>query len=85
MIFIFTVTQRTPKSKAGRSSAASDGYKGQRLVFGKLLNGGQLCLSPDYVLVPEELEEQLIARVVDETQSMYANITENTDYAGVFE
>ena len=36
---------------------------GTRLTFGKLLNGGQLCLSPDYVLVPEELEKQLIARV----------------------
>ena len=40
---------------------------GTRLAFGKLLNGGQLCLSPDYVVVPEELEEQLIARVVHET------------------
>jgi len=58
---------------------------GTRLTFGKLLNGGQLCLSPDYVLVPEELEEQLIARVIDETQSMYPNITENSDYAGVFD
>ena len=57
---------------------------GTRLAFGKLLNGGQLCLSPDYVLVPTELEEQLIERVVDEAQSMYPNITENSDYAGVF-
>jgi coniferyl-aldehyde dehydrogenase len=56
---------------------------GTRLTFGKLLNGGQLCLSPDYVLVPEELEEQLIARVVDEAQSMYPNMTENTDYTGI--
>ena len=56
---------------------------GTRLTFGKLLNGGQLCLSPDYVLVPKELEEQLIARVCHEAQSMYPNITENTDYAGV--
>lgn len=56
---------------------------GTRLTFGKLLNGGQLCLSPDYVLVPSELEEQLIARVVQEVQSMYPNITENEDYAGV--
>ncbi|MEH6559745.1 MAG: coniferyl aldehyde dehydrogenase [Oceanicoccus sp.] len=54
-----------------------------RLTFGKLLNGGQLCLSPDYVLVPKELEEQLIAQVIYETQSMYPNITENTDYTGV--
>jgi coniferyl-aldehyde dehydrogenase len=56
---------------------------GTRLTFGKLLNGGQLCLSPDYVLVPPELEEQLVARVVHEAQSMYPNITENADYAGV--
>ena len=56
---------------------------GTRLTFGKLLNGGQLCLSPDYVVVPNELEEQLIARVVQEAQSMYPNITENADYAGV--
>lgn len=57
---------------------------GTRLTFGKLLNGGQLCLSPDYVLVPKELEEQLVARVIHEVQSMYPNITENMDYAGVF-
>ena len=56
---------------------------GTRLTFGKLLNGGQLCLSPDYVVVPNELEEQLIARVIHETESMYPNITENEDYAGV--
>ena len=56
---------------------------GTRLTFGKLLNGGQLCLSPDYVVVPDELEEPLIARVVQEVQSMYPNITENEDYAGV--
>ncbi len=56
---------------------------GTRLTFGKLLNGGQLCLSPDYVVVPIELEEQLIARVVHEAQSMYPNITENEDYAGI--
>ena len=56
---------------------------GTRLAFSKLLNGGQLCLSPDYVLVPSELEEKLIARVADEVQSMYPNITENEDYAGI--
>jgi coniferyl-aldehyde dehydrogenase len=56
---------------------------GTRLTFGKLLNGGQLCLSPDYVVVPNELEEQLIARVVQEAQSMYPHIAENEDYAGI--
>lgn len=58
---------------------------GTRLTFGKLLNGGQLCLSPDYVLVPNEMEEQLISRIKHEVESMYPNITENSDYAGVFD
>ena len=57
---------------------------GTRLTFGKLLNGGQLCLSPDYVLVPNELEEPLISRIKHEVESMYPNIIENSDYAGVF-
>ena len=56
---------------------------GTRLAFGKLLNGGQLCLSPDYVVVAKELEEQLIARVAEEAQAMYPNITQNEDYAGI--
>ena len=56
---------------------------GTRLTFGKLLNGGQLCLSPDYVLVPEDMEEQLVARLIDEAQSMYPNIAENPDYTGI--
>lgn len=57
---------------------------GTRLTFAKLLNGGQLCLSPDYALVPNELEEQLVSRVKHEVESMYPNMTENSDYAGVF-
>ena len=66
----------------GRSSKLD--LAGTRLTFGKLLNGGQLCLSPDYVLVPDELEESLITRVTYEAESMYPNITQNDDYAGVF-
>ncbi|MDB9793167.1 coniferyl aldehyde dehydrogenase [bacterium] len=71
------------KSPVIISRSAKLDLAGTRLTFGKLLNGGQLCLSPDYVVVPNELEEQLIARVVHEAQSMYPNITENEDYAGV--
>ena len=31
-----------------------------RLVFGKLLNAGQTCVAPDYVLVKKERKEDLI-------------------------
>lgn len=33
----------------------------KRLVFGKFINAGQTCVAPDYVLVNESKEEELIA------------------------
>jgi aldehyde dehydrogenase (NAD+) len=41
----------------------------QKIVFGKTFNAGQTCIAPDYVLVHESVEEQLlgaIAAVLDE-------------------
>ena len=32
----------------------------KRIAFGKLLNGGQTCVAPDYVLVEESARDQLI-------------------------
>ena len=32
----------------------------KRLLFGKLLNAGQTCIAPDYVLVNENVKEELI-------------------------
>ena len=34
---------------------------GTRLAFGKLLNGGQLCLSPDYVLCRRNWKSSLLS------------------------
>lgn len=33
----------------------------KRLMWGKLLNGGQVCLSPDYVLVPATSQDAFIS------------------------
>ena len=56
-------------------------YLAQNLIWQErgwqvLLNGGHRACRQT-TLVPTELEEQLIERVVDEAQSMYPNITEN--------
>jgi len=32
----------------------------KRIMWGKLINGGQLCLSPDYVLVPEWFQDTFV-------------------------
>ncbi|KZT65563.1 aldehyde dehydrogenase [Daedalea quercina L-15889] len=37
----------------------------KRIWWGKLLNSGQLCLSPDYVLVPEFFQDQFV-KVLEE-------------------
>ncbi|KAF8581334.1 aldehyde dehydrogenase [Ramaria rubella] len=33
----------------------------RRILWGKMINAGQVCISPDYVLVPREKQNQLVA------------------------
>ena len=42
----------------------------RRIVFGKLLNSGQTCVAPDYVLVEESVKD----RLVDELRSSLAQM-----------
>jgi len=35
----------------------------KRIIFGKLINCGQTCIAPDYVLVEESVKEQLIEKM----------------------
>jgi aldehyde dehydrogenase (NAD+) len=37
----------------------------RRIAFGKLLNSGQTCLAPDYVLVEEEVKDRLVDALRD--------------------
>ena len=32
----------------------------RRIIWGKLLNSGQTCIAPDYVLCPADKEEKLV-------------------------
>lgn len=42
---------------------ASIDYAAKRIAFGKLINAGQTCVAPDYVLVDEVVAPQLIERL----------------------
>jgi coniferyl-aldehyde dehydrogenase len=55
----------------------------QALAFGKLLNAGQLCLAPDYVLAPRAIEDALVSRVVAEARSMYPTVLDNPDLTAI--
>lgn len=55
----------------------------QRIMLGKTLNAGQICLAPDYLLVPEEKLEEIVATLTAVTRNMYPTLKENSDYTAI--
>jgi coniferyl-aldehyde dehydrogenase len=55
----------------------------ERVVLGKLLNAGQICLAPDYVLVPEGQAPALVEAMVQAASAMYPTIAANPDYTAI--
>lgn len=54
-----------------------------RVMFGKTSNAGQICLAPDYVLVPEEKLEELVENLTASTNMMFSNLLDNPDYTSI--
>lgn len=54
-----------------------------RIALGKLMNAGQICLAPDYMLVPEALEMQTIGALQASVAKMYPTMLANDDYTSV--
>ncbi len=53
----------------------------KRIVFGKLLNCGQTCVAPDYILVDKEVKEEFIGYLKKWITKMYGeNAAENPAY-----
>lgn len=56
----------------------------RRCAWGKFLNAGQTCVAPDYVLVPKKLQDEFIAKLVQNIQSFYGSqIKASEDYARI--
>ncbi len=56
---------------------------GERVALGKMMNAGQICLAPDYLLVAEEQESEVIQNVVAAVSAMYPALLQNDDYTSV--
>ncbi|MXO56893.1 aldehyde dehydrogenase family protein [Altererythrobacter gangjinensis] len=56
---------------------------GERIAMGKMMNAGQICLAPDYMIVPEENEDAAVAAVQLGVHNQYPTLLENDDYASV--
>ena len=59
------------------------GMAARRIAYGKLANGGQTCVAPDYVLVSEPEVEGFIRAYTGEVEKLYPNIDANTDYSSI--
>lgn len=55
----------------------------ERIINGKILNQGQVCLSPDYIFVPKDKLEDFNTRCMDYLGKLYASILDNPDYTSV--
>ena len=55
----------------------------RRVAYGKCANGGQICTSPDYVLLPKSETEAFIAAYRQEVETLYPSIGDNPDYTSI--
>ena len=56
---------------------------GERIAMGKMMNAGQICLAPDYLLVSAEREGAAIESIRQGVTAMYPTLLSNEDYAAV--
>ncbi|MDF1859918.1 MAG: aldehyde dehydrogenase family protein [Verrucomicrobiales bacterium] len=54
----------------------------ERIVATKFFNAGQVCLAPDFVLIPDSLHDEFIERAVAEMKSSYG-VEAGTDLARI--
>ncbi len=55
-----------------------------RIMAGKTLNCGQICLSPDYALVPTAMHDDFVKALRDAVAAMYPNgLVDDEDYTSV--
>jgi len=55
----------------------------ERIAMGKMMNAGQICLAPDYLLVAKDQEAEMISSVVSGVSAMYPTLLHNDDYTSV--
>ncbi|VVE69958.1 aldehyde dehydrogenase [Pandoraea anapnoica] len=55
----------------------------ERIMLGKLLNAGQTCVAPDYVLVPREKLDTFVATARQVASRLYPDAVNNSQYTSI--
>jgi len=56
-----------------------------RIMAGKLSNAGQVCVAPDYALVPRELLPEFVASARRAVAELYPTLRDNPDYSSLID
>ncbi len=65
----------------GRSADMEKAAK--RIMNGKTLNAGQICLAPDYAFVPKEKTAEFVGHAKSAVENMFPTLKDNDDYTSV--
>lgn len=65
----------------GRSADLS--LTARNVMFGKTMNAGQICLAPDYVMLPAEDRDQFVSELTSAVKDLYPSIKDNDDYTSI--
>lgn len=71
------------KSPAIIDASADLDEAAERIAYGKLLNAGQTCIAPDYVLVPEGSLQAFAEKVRAQMRRMFGTDPANKDYTSI--
>jgi coniferyl-aldehyde dehydrogenase len=71
------------KSPTFIGKSANLAQAGERIALGKLMNAGQICLAPDYLLVAKDQEGAVIDSVAAGAAKLYPTLLGNDDYTSV--
>ena len=71
------------KSPVIMGRSADFAKAGERIALGKMMNAGQICLAPDYLIVPEDKQDEAVAGLVGAASAMYPRLLDNDDYASI--
>ena len=54
-----------------------------KIMMGKLLNAGQTCVAPDYVLLPREKQDEYLRELLSAAAKLYPKLAANRDYTRI--
>lgn len=71
------------KSPVILSRTADMKQAAERIVIGKMMNAGQVCLAPDYCLVPEDQMQEMHDVLVAAAERLYPKVRDNIHYTAI--